>query len=57
MNTYEKLNRLDEIIAELSALYGELSNELPRLEFVGAGAPAISEVKKMPPEMCFAFPA
>lgn len=48
MNTYQQLKRLGEIIAELTALYGELSEELPRLEFVGAHAPANSELKKMP---------
>lgn len=47
MNTYEKLNRLGEIIVELSALYGELSQELPRLELVGANASANSELKKI----------
>lgn len=47
MNTYEKLNRLGEIISELAALYGELSEELPQLHFVGAPAPANSEVKKI----------
>lgn len=47
MNTYQQLKRLGEIIAELTALYGELSEELPRLEFVGAPAPANSELKKM----------
>lgn len=47
MNTYQQLKRLGEIIAELTALYGELSEELPRLEFVGAHTPANSELKKM----------
>lgn len=47
MNTYEKLNRLGEIIAELAGLYGELAEELPQLHFVGASASAISELKKM----------
>ena len=47
MNTYEKLNRLGEIIGELVGLYGELSQELPQLHFVGAGASAKSEVKKI----------
>lgn len=47
MNTYEKLNKLGEIIGELTVLYRELSEELPKLEFVGAGAPADSELKKM----------
>lgn len=48
MNTYEKLNRLGEIIGELVGLYGDLSEELPQLQFVGANASAISEVKKIP---------
>ncbi len=47
MNTYEKLNRLGEIITELAGLYGELSQELPQLHFVGASASAKSEVKKI----------
>lgn len=47
MNTYEKLNRLGEIISELAELYGQLSDELPQLHFVGAPAPAKSEVKKI----------
>lgn len=48
MNTYEKLNRLGEIIGELAGLYGELSAELPQLHFVGAyDAAAKSEVKKI----------
>lgn len=48
MNLYQQLKRLGEIISELAALYGELSAELPELRFVGAPAPADSEVKKMP---------
>lgn len=48
MNTYQQLKRLGEIIVELTALYRELSEGLPKLEIVGAGAPADSEVKKMP---------
>ena len=47
MNTYEKLNRLGEIITELAGLYGELSAELPQLYFVGAPVPAGSELKKI----------
>lgn len=48
MNTYEKLNRLGDIIGELVGLYGELSVELPQLHFVGAcDASAKSEVKKI----------
>ena len=48
MNTYEKLNRLGDIIGELVGLYGELSQELPQLHFVDArNAPAKSEVKKI----------
>ncbi len=47
MNTYEKLNKLGEIIAQLAELYGELSVELPQLHFVGANASAKSEVKKI----------
>lgn len=48
MTTKEKLNRLLAIIGELTEFYGELSGELPPLRFVGADAPANSEVKKMP---------
>lgn len=48
MNTYAKLNRLGEIIGELVGLYGELSVELPQLQFVGANTSAKSEVKKIP---------
>lgn len=48
MTTKEKLNRLLAIIGELTEFYGELSGELPNLKFVGAGASANSEVKKMP---------
>lgn len=47
MGLYEKLKRFGEIISELAELYGELSEELPQLHFVGAGASANSEVKKM----------
>ena len=47
MTTKEKLNRLLAIIGELTEFYGELSGELPPLRFVGADAPANSEVKKM----------
>ena len=48
MNTYQQLKKLGVIIAELTALYGELSEELPKLKVVSAPAPADSEVKKMP---------
>ena len=48
MNTYQQLKKLGEIIAELTALYGELSEELPKLKVVSAPAPADSEVKKCP---------
>jgi hypothetical protein len=48
MNNYQKLNRLGEIIAELTVLYREFTEELPKLDFVDARAPANSEVKKMP---------
>lgn len=47
MSFYEKLKRLGEIISELAGLYGELSDELPQLQFVGAPVPAKSEVKKI----------
>ncbi|MGN0823727.1 MAG: hypothetical protein ACI4MB_01510 [Candidatus Coproplasma sp.] len=47
MNTYEKLNRLGDIISELAELYGQLSEELPQLHFVGAPVSANSEVKKI----------
>lgn len=49
MNLYEKLKRFGELISELAGLYGEMSDELPQLQFVGAGnASAKSEVKKIP---------
>lgn len=48
MNLYEKLKRFGELISELAAFYGELSEELPQLHFVGASASAKSEVKKIP---------
>lgn len=47
MTTKEKLDRLLAIIGELTEFYGELSGELPPLRFVGAGASANSELKKM----------
>ena len=47
MNTKEQLNRLLAIIGELTEFYGELSGELPPLRFVGAGASANSELKKI----------
>lgn len=47
MTTKEKLDRLLAIIGELTEFYGELSSELPPLRFVGAGAAANSELKKM----------
>lgn len=47
MTTKEKLDRLLAIIGELTEFYGELSGELPPLRFVGAGAAANSELKKM----------
>lgn len=49
MNWYEKVKRFGELISELAGLYGEMSDELPQLHFVGAGdASAKSEVKKIP---------
>lgn len=48
MSFYQKLKRFGELISELAGLYGEMSDELPQLHFVGATVPAISEVKKMP---------
>lgn len=48
MTTKEKLNLLQSAVAQLTELYRELADELPRLEFVGAPAPANSELKKMP---------
>ena len=48
MTAKEKLNLLQGAIAQLTELFRELNDELPKLEFVGAGAPANSEVKKMP---------
>ena len=48
MNLYEKVKRFGELISELAGLYGEMSDELPQLHFVGAGdASAKSEVKKI----------
>ena len=47
MTTKEKLDRLLAIIGELTEFYGELSGELSPLRFVGAGASANSELKKM----------
>ena len=46
MNLYEKLKRFGEIISELAEFYGELSEELPQLHFVGASASAKSDPKK-----------
>ncbi len=57
MTTKEKLNRLLAIIGELTEFYGELSGELPPLRFVGAGAPANSELKKMRTERLCNSPA
>lgn len=37
MNLYEKLKRFGELISELAGLYGEMSDELPQLQFVGVG--------------------
>lgn len=48
MNWYEKVKRFGELISELAGLYGEMSDELPQLHFVGAPVPAKSEVKKIP---------
>ena len=47
MNTYETLKRLTDIIGELTSLYGELSLELPSLEFARDYAPVNSELKKI----------
>lgn len=47
MSFYQKLKRFGELISELARLYGEMSDELPQLHFVGAPAPAKSEVKKI----------
>ncbi|MDE7162794.1 MAG: hypothetical protein K2O44_01785 [Clostridia bacterium] len=47
MNLYEKVKRLGELISELAGLYGEMSDDLPQLHFVGAPVPAGSEVKKI----------
>lgn len=57
MNTYEKLNKLGEIIAELTALYRDISEDLPKLDVVGAFAPTNSEVKKMLARACYISPA
>ena len=48
MNTKEKLDLLAAAISQLGLLYRELNGDMPKLEFVGAGASANSEVKKMP---------
>ncbi len=47
MNTYDKIKRLGDIITELTELYGQLTEELPRLEFTSVYAPANSELKKI----------
>lgn len=47
MTTKEKLNLLQGAIAQLMELYRELNAEIPELRFVGAGASANSELKKM----------
>lgn len=47
MTLQEQLNRLLGIIGELTEFYSDLAEELPDLRFVGAGAPANSELKKM----------
>lgn len=47
MGFYEKLKRLGEIINDLVGLYGELSEELPQLQFADAHTRAKSELKKM----------
>lgn len=47
MSFYEKLKRFGEILSDLAGLYGEMSEDLPQLHFVGAPAPAKSEVKKI----------
>lgn len=48
MTTREKLNLLQGAITQLMELYRGLNAEIPELKFVGADAPANSEVKKMP---------
>lgn len=52
MNTYHYLKRLGDIIAELTSLYGELSEEMPKLEFANAPSHAYSELKKMRQAKC-----
>lgn len=52
MNLYEKVKRFGELISELAGLYGEMSDELPQLHFVGAPAPAKSELKKIVGMFC-----
>ena len=47
MTTKEKLNLIQGAIAQLTELYRELNAEIPELKFVGAGASANSEVKKI----------
>lgn len=48
MSFYQKLKRFGELISELAGLYGEMSDELPQLHFVGiVDAPAGFELKKI----------
>ena len=53
MTTKEKLNLLQSVLTQLTELFRELNDELPRLEFVGAPAPANSELKKMTRRLYF----
>ena len=55
MNTKEKLNLLAAAISQLGLLYRELNGEIPKLDFVGAGASANSEVKKCR-KQCYSIP-
>ena len=58
MTTKEKLNRIMQIIQELTAFYSDVAAELPKLEIV-ADNTALSELKKRPPRKSYisaAFP-
>ena len=49
MHTKELLKRLEEISAEITALYAEIANELPDLRIVTDNTRGYnSELKKMP---------
>jgi hypothetical protein len=47
MNNYEALNKLGDVIAELTAIYRNIAEDLPKLHFVGEIVPN-DNAKKMP---------